>query len=379
MNSLALAEKTTTIELISQYDDIDIASIDVSGRHRKDFGDVDGLAQSILEIGIMAPIVITNESKLVDGGRRIKAFESLGWSRIPARRVNIVSIVRGEHDANAYSKPWTPSEQVAIAEALRAEMGNRRGVNQHTKEDVQDFAHAGRKTREIVAEKAGFGNAETYRQAKTVVEKGVPELVDAMDRGDVSISAAATIAKQPIEVQRKHIVANDNSTTSRLASYSGDNEWYTPARYVELARTVLGHIDIDPASNDHAQKTVKATTYYTQETNGLDKEWHGKVWMNPPYSNPEIQKFTAKIAEEYKSGRTTEAIVLTNNSGDTGWHHALCEAAACWCVTRGRIRFESTTRDSGAGAMGQIFFYFGDDKERFKDVFSAIGRVDAAL
>jgi len=60
--------------------------------------------------------------------------------------------------------------RVAIAEALRAEMGERRGGdygNQYTGGKVQDFApsHDGRKTREIVAEKAGFGNAETYRQA----------------------------------------------------------------------------------------------------------------------------------------------------------------------------------------------------------------------
>lgn len=75
-------------------------------------------------------------------------------------------------------------------------MGERRG--RPSADNVQDFApsHDGRKTREIVAEKAGFGNAETYRQAKAVVNCGVDELVKAMDAGDVSISAAAVIAKQ---------------------------------------------------------------------------------------------------------------------------------------------------------------------------------------
>lgn len=173
--------------------------------------------------------------------------------------------------------------------------------------------------------------------------------------------------------------SNDNTTTSRLASYSGDNEWYTPSRYVDLARKVLGVIDVDPASNDYAQATVRAETFYTAETNGLDKEWRGKVWMNPPYSNPEIQQFTGKIIEEFQSGRCTEAIVLTNNSGDTGWHHELCDAAMCWCITRGRIKFESPTRESGSGAMGQVFFYFGPNRETFKEAFSEIGRVDVAL
>lgn len=46
-------------------------------------------------------------------------------------------------------------------------------------ENVQNFAHLeGQKSRQIAAERAGFGNRETYRQAKTVVEHAVPELVE---------------------------------------------------------------------------------------------------------------------------------------------------------------------------------------------------------
>ncbi len=162
---------------------------------------------------------------------------------------------------------------------------------------------------------------------------------------------------------------------TRLSSFSGDNEWYTPARYVDMAREVMGTIDTDPASNATAQRTVRAKTYYTAETNGLDKEWRGKVWMNPPYSNPEVQQFAAKVIAEYQSGRVTEAIVLTNNSADTGWHRAMQDACTRYCTTTGRIRFESPTRQGNSPAMGQSFFYFGANPERFKEVFSAIGNV----
>lgn len=162
---------------------------------------------------------------------------------------------------------------------------------------------------------------------------------------------------------------------TRLGAYSGDNEWYTPARYIDLARSVMGTIDTDPASNDHAQKTVKAATFYTAETDGLDKDWHGKVWMNPPYSNPEVQQFTEKVAAEYLSGRVTEAIILTNNAGDTAWHHALAEASSAMCITRGRIRFESPTRVGNSPAMGQSFFYLGPNVAHFASLFGEIGRI----
>jgi hypothetical protein len=162
---------------------------------------------------------------------------------------------------------------------------------------------------------------------------------------------------------------------SRLASFSGDNEWYTPAKYIELARDVLGQIDLDPASNAIAQQTVGAKKYYTAENSGLDEGWFGNVWMNPPYSRREIKLFAEKIVSEIEAGNVSSAIVLTNNSGDTAWHQKLARASSAMCVTLGRIKFESPTRASNSPAMGQSFFYFGGNVALFKNVFSSIGRI----
>jgi hypothetical protein len=57
--------------------------------------------------------------------------------------------------------------------------------------------------------------------------------------------------------------------------FTGNNEYYTPAIYVDAAREVMGGIDLDPASCEVAQKTVRATAYYTQDDCGLSKDWHG--------------------------------------------------------------------------------------------------------
>jgi hypothetical protein len=43
---------------------------------------------------------------------------------------------------------------------------------------------------------------------------------------------------------------------------TGENEWFTPEKYIELARSVLGEIDLDPASCEAAQKTVRAKKWF---------------------------------------------------------------------------------------------------------------------
>jgi phage N-6-adenine-methyltransferase len=156
---------------------------------------------------------------------------------------------------------------------------------------------------------------------------------------------------------------------------TGQHEWYTPAKYIELARGVLGQIDLDPASSDLAQATVKATSYFTAADNGLTQEWHGRVWLNPPYSQPEIAQFIEKLVDEYRAGRVSAAILLTNNSTETAWFQSAAYQCAALAFPAERIRFLSPAGEMGAPLQGQSFFYFGPDAGRFASLFASEGRV----
>ena len=63
----------------------------------------------------------------------------------------------------------------------------------------------------------------------------------------------------------------------------GEFERYTPTEIVELCRRVLDEIDLDPASCEVAQRTVRAKTYFTVEMDGLKRGWFGRVMINHPY------------------------------------------------------------------------------------------------
>jgi phage N-6-adenine-methyltransferase len=173
-------------------------------------------------------------------------------------------------------------------------------------------------------------------------------------------------------ITRRTVAAVDGEP--RL-SLTGDNEWHTPAKYIEAALRVLGNIDLDPASCEAAQATVKARQFFTAEDNGLAQQWRGRVWLNPPYSRNLIGEFIAKLVADHQSGNISSAIMLTNNSADTEWFQTAARAATAICFTAGRIHFTGPDATYNAPTQGQTFFYFGRDPIKFAAVFNEIGFV----
>ena len=170
--------------------------------------------------------------------------------------------------------------------------------------------------------------------------------------------------------------AADQSDRPHVAHNSGNNEWYTPTEYVDAARYAMGGIDLDPASSEVANRTVKADVYYTAEDDGLSRAWGGRVFLNPPYSGDLVGRFAAKTLEELEAGTVEQAVVLVNNATETGWFQALAERADAICFPKGRIRYlDHTGQVKQSPLQGQAFLYFGPNAEHFAGVFSAYGVV----
>ncbi len=181
-----------------------IQDIVVGDRFRKDKGDIDGLMKSIKELGLLQPIGITKDNVLVFGERRLTACYALGWSEIEARVVDVSSIIEGEFAENEVRKAFTPSERLAIADAVQREIGRRQGTRtdivslaDKRKEQLRDHGpevKKGERTRDVVAKISGFSSSKQMERTAKVVEDGSPQLVAAMDKGEVSARKAADLA-----------------------------------------------------------------------------------------------------------------------------------------------------------------------------------------
>lgn len=167
----------------------------------------------------------------------------------------------------------------------------------------------------------------------------------------------------------------------RIATNHGESdgdEWYTPEKYIESARRVLGEIDLDPASSIAAQERIKAKKFYSKDDDGLKKRWFGNVWLNPPYSYPLVEQFTSHAISQHHKGNVKAAIILTNNCTDAGWFQSLLKRFPV-CFTAGRVSFWQPNQTSFAARQGQAFFYLGERHQLFQEVFTEYGTVVRAV
>ncbi len=128
-------------------------------------------------------------------------------------------------------------------------------------------------------------------------------------------------------------------------------------------QTVFPHLD--PASHDDAQTVVQARNYFTADDDGLSQKWKGRAWLNPPYSQPQIEQFCEKLVAELDAGNVAAAITLTNNATDTKWAQLLLMRCRSACFYAGRIRFWAPERENAPPLQGQMLCYFGKEVAAF--------------
>ena len=188
-------------------------------------------------------------------------------------------------------------------------------------------------------------------------------------------------------IEDKNSVMEDKMTLLRrrfideteAANFSSESvEWFTPKAYIEAARECLGEIELDPASSAFANKVVRAKKYFTAKQDGIEQDWFGRVFMNPPYGKRGKDSlaglFCNKAIEEFEAGRVKEAIILVNSVHSQEWQRPLWQLPVC--LVDHRIQFVSGDGEENKNPTFQnAFFYLGSNITKFKKEFAEFGYV----
>lgn len=348
-------------------------------------GDVElrDLAEHIREHGLMHSVVML-DGAVLDGRNRLAACEIAGVAPtfVEWRGDDPIAWVIG---TNLKRRHLDTTQRAMIALAVLPMYEAAARERQGRRTDISPISGGGDDGKASVhaAAAAGVGKSAVERAKRIVTD--APDLGPAMHRGVLSLEQAATVATLP-EAERPAAVEHLEHTPkgertaeakklAHVGNNSGNNEWYTPPDYIAAARACMGGIDVDPASNEVANRTVDAARYFTAADNGLEQEWRGRVWLNPPYAQPLIAEFAQAIAAKREAGEVAAACVLVNNATDTAWFHRLLDVAAAVCLIRGRVRFLGPDGAKGAPLQGQAVVYVGEDVQAFREHFGAFGRV----
>ena len=131
---------------------------------------------------------------------------------------------------------------------------------------------------------------------------------------------------------------------------AGSDEWYTPPEIVRA----LGPFDLDPCSPERPLFKIAEKTYNKQQ-DGLAHEWAGRVFLNPPYSQPLLSQFCEKMA-----GHGNGIVLVFARTGNKVMQEILMPKADAMLFMRKRVRFYLPDGKQGGGAgCDSVLIAFG--------------------
>ncbi len=162
--------------------------ITVGTRFREDYGDLSALVKSIETVEIIHPIAVMetgkNKYKLVAGGRRIQAFDTLEMVDIPCRiyekDTDPAKIMMAELEENLRRKSLTPQEELANTLALHEYLMEKHGEKKNPTDPNDPGWNASR-----TAEYLGKDQGNIAKELSTAVAAQVfPEINEAKTKDE---------------------------------------------------------------------------------------------------------------------------------------------------------------------------------------------------
>lgn len=143
--------------------------------------------------------------------------------------------------------------------------------------------------------------------------------------------------------------------------------WLTPPHIIEA----LGPFDLDPCAAPEPRPWPTARVHWNRDDNSLNREWTGRVWLNPPYGpKAQIAPWMRRMAAHGLGTALIFARTETAIFFETVWN-----AATAVMFFKGRLCFHRPDgtlprADQGggnAGAPSVLIAYGETDADRLRN------------
>ena len=237
----------------------------------------DALRADVQQHGVREP-VIQFEGRILDGRNRYMAARDLGldfpvadFDGTPAEALAYVL------STNLHRRHLTESQRAAVAAKLSNMKRGGDGSNQHQSKPANLPDSDAPLSQAQAAEMLNVSE-RSVRTAKKVIDQGAPELVAAVEQGDVSVSAAADVSGLPKEEQTATVAQGPDAVKAR-------------AREVREKRTA----PLPPTQEKAARKSTGLTVEALEEENAALRD--------------EVAALKAKLEKAEAEGKRMKALL----------------------------------------------------------------------
>ena len=242
---------------------VDIDAVRVRDRYRVDLGSLGDLSESIRDIGLLHPIVVTRDLRLVAGQRRLEACRTLGWSEIPATFVTDLdeasALLVAERDENTCRKAMTASELYALGKALehleRPKARERQGARNDLSTSAPDGANVDKaRVSEIVGPAVGMSrrNWQRLKHIGELAKEGDPvaiKILEDIDKGKQTVGGGY---KQIRSGQTDEDLGNVGNKRSIPRKKQGSKQLRQLASKIKDLGNLVKMIDLDGLTKEEA-------------------------------------------------------------------------------------------------------------------------------
>lgn len=226
------------------------------------------LAADIKAHGLRTPIVLL-AGKILDGRNRHRACQIAGiepecdyvtTAEVGDPFVHVASL-------NLHRRHLDESQRGMVGAKLKAHFTEQAKQNQGTRtdlgRDLPQNSGEGKRAREASRQAAAVVNVShaTIDAAGKVLAKGTPELIDAVERGDVSVSAAAEVARLPKSTQAAITAVGPEAVVAEARAQRAERAAGTPAQQTEIPIAQYAPVPSDDVPGGDMNELVLVTRF----------------------------------------------------------------------------------------------------------------------